>query len=232
MHDPTSDTSWKMTRLENGYEYASEFGSLTLLQDPWRIELRDAKGKLLVNSADPNGPADARPTFYAHRIQGFLGLAPEIYGKVDRVVMESSKPDLKQEGTLDLALVIRGMHGWQNNKLTSTWLAEIHKALKPKGILGVVQHRAKADANADESSKNGYLPEAWVIQQVEAAGFKLEAKSEVNANPKDTKDYPEGVWTLPPTFELKDKDHDKYAAIGESDRMTLRFVRVTVKAAK
>ena len=82
------------------------------------------------------------------------------------------------------------------------------------------------------SAKNGYLPELWVIERVEAAGFKLAEKSEINANPKDTKDHPEGVWTLPPTYRLGDKDHDKYAAIGESDRMTLKFVKVTPAAAK
>ena len=106
------------------------------------------------------------------------------------------------------------------------WLAAIHHALKPHGILGIEQHRAKPGTNPDETAEQGYLPEAWVIEQVEQAGFKLAAKSELNANPKDTKDYPEGVWTLPPTFRLKDKDRDKYAAIGESDRMTLKFVKV------
>jgi predicted methyltransferase len=119
----------------------------------------------------------------------------------------------------------------KNNGTLDAWLAEIHTALKPGGIFAVEEHRAAPDANPDVSSKNGYLPEKWVIAQVEAAGFKLAGKSEINANPKDTKDYPEGVWTLPPSFELKEKDHDKYAAIGESDRMTLKFVKVTPKAA-
>ena len=104
------------------------------------------------------------------------------------------------------------------------------KAQKP-GILGIEAHRAKPEAAPEDAIKTGYLPEAWVIAQVEAAGFKLAGKSEINANPKDTKDYAEGVWTLPPSFELKDKDHDKYAAIGESDRMTLKFTKVAPKAA-
>ena len=112
-------------------------------------------------------------------------------------------------------------------------LAEIFKALKPGGILGVEQHRGKADAKPDEASKKGYLPEAFVIQQIEAAGFKLAGKSEVNANPKDTKDHPFGVWTLPPSRWTTANgqgsdpkfDRTKYDAIGESDRMTLRFVK-------
>jgi predicted methyltransferase len=191
-----------------------------------------AKGKLIVNTTDPNGPPEARGTFYAQRLQRILGVAPELFGKVESIVVESAKPDLKLQGTVDLALVFRSMHGWHNNKLTATWLAEIHEALKPNGVLGIEQHRAKDDANPDESSKKGYLPEAFVIKEVEAAGFKLQSKSEVNANPRDTKDYAEGVWALPPTFRMKDKDHDKYAAIGESDRMTLKFVKVTAKPAK
>src|SRR6185312_14417386 len=88
------------------------------------------------------------------------------------------------------------------------------------------------EAAPEDAVKTGYLPEAWVISTVEAAGFKLAGKSEVNANPKDTKDYPEGVWTLPPSYELGAKDHDKYAAIGESDRMTLKFVKPKAAAEK
>jgi predicted methyltransferase len=112
------------------------------------------------------------------------------------------------------------------------WLAEIQKALKPNGVLGIEQHRAKADANPEESAKKGYLPEKWVIEKVEAAGFKLAGKSEVNANAKDTKDYEGGVWNLPPSYRLGDKDREKYAAIGESDRMTLKFTKVAKAAPK
>jgi len=98
---------------------------------------------------------------------------------------------------------------------------------QPDGLLGIEQHRAAPGQNPTESSKRGYLPEAFVIEQVEAAGFKLAGKSELNANPKDTKDYPEGVWSLPPTLREGEKNRDKYLAIGESDRMTLKFVKVT-----
>jgi len=95
-------------------------------------------------------------------------------------------------------------------------------------VIVVEQHRAKPDAKAEESAKNGYLPEAWVIEKIQAQGFKLAGKSEINANPKDTKDYAEGVWSLPPNFRAKDDAtaHAKYAAIGESDRMTLKFTKV------
>jgi predicted methyltransferase len=124
---------------------------------------------------------------------------------------------------------MRGIHGMVNRKTLDKWLAEIHAALKPNGVLGIEEHRAKPDADPLESSKKGYVVEKWLIERVEAAGYKLVAKSEINANPKDTKDYPEGVWTLPPTFRLGEKDHAKWAAIGESDRMTLKFAKTSHK---
>jgi predicted methyltransferase len=203
--------------------------------DGWYTELLApalaSKGKLLVTANDPKGPTDQRGTLYGVRLRNFLDSSPEAFGKVESVIVDPKQNALNLQGTLDMVLVFREMHGWANDKLTSKWLSEIHTALKPNGVLGIEQHRAKADAKAEESSKQGYLPEAWVIEQVEAAGFKLAGKSEVNANPKDTKDYAEGVWTLPPSYRLKDKDHDKYAAIGESDRMTLKFVKVEPKGA-
>ena len=183
------------------------------------------KGKLIVTNMDPNGPADQRATFYGERTKLLLERSPELYGKVETVIIDPKAPDLKLEGTVDLAIVMRGMHGMVNAGTLDTWLAELNAALKPKGVLGIEQHRAKPDAVAEESSKQGYLPEKWVIEKVEAAGFKLAGKSEINANPKDTKDHPNGVWTLPPSFALGDTDRDKYAAIGESDRMTLKFTK-------
>jgi len=183
------------------------------------------KGKLIITSPDPNGPPNERSTFYGERTKLFLEQAPELYGKVETAYIDGKAPALKLDGTLDLVLVFRGLHGMQNGGTLDAWLAEFHKALKPKGVLGIEQHRAKPDAKAEESSKSGYLPEPWVIEKVEAAGFKLAGKSEINANPKDTKDHPNGVWTLPPSFALGDTDREKYAAIGESDRMTLKFVK-------
>lgn len=188
-----------------------------------------AKGKLFVTSGDPKGSIELRPTLYAQRTEQFLAKAPELYGKVDRLFMESTKPALGMEGKADLVLVSRAMHGWVQNKLTAAWLKEVHTALKAGGVLAVEAHRAKGDGDVEELAKKGYLPEAWVIKEIEAAGFKLAEKSEINANPKDTKDYEPGVWALPPTLRLGDKDKDKYLAIGESDRMTLRFVKLAPK---
>jgi predicted methyltransferase len=183
------------------------------------------KGKLIITTSDPNGPPEERSTLGGERTKLFLEQAPELYGKVETAVIDGKAPALKLDGQVDLVILFRGLHGMVNGGNLDAWLAEFHKALKPKGLLGIEQHRAKPDAKPEESAKQGYLPEAWVIQKVEAAGFKLAGKSEANANPKDTKDHPKGVWTLPPSFALGDQDHDKYAAIGESDRMTLKFVR-------
>ena len=188
------------------------------------------KGNLFITTSDPNGPADSRSTFYGQRFKAFLDHSPELYGKVQSIVVDGKTPSLAaQAGTADMIIVMRGLHGMHNSHTLTAWLAEWNKALKPGGVLGIEEHRAKPDANVDESAKNGYVPEKWAIDTIEAAGFKLAGKSEVNANAKDTKDYPEGVWTLPPSYELKDKDHDKYAAIGESDRMTLKFTKVAPK---
>ncbi|HLV67954.1 MAG TPA: methyltransferase domain-containing protein [Polyangiaceae bacterium] len=184
-----------------------------------------SSGKLYVTMTDPNGPRDQRATLYGERTRLFLERLPEAYGKVGTIVIDPRAPKLGMEGTADLVLAIRSLHGMHNNGTLSAWLTEFHRALKPKGVLGIVQHRAPADANPDESSKKGYLPERWVIEQVEAAGFKLAQKSELNANPRDTKDHPEGVWSLPPTLRQGDTDREKYVAIGESDRMTLKFVK-------
>jgi predicted methyltransferase len=189
-------------------------------------------GQYVATNTDPNGPPELRPTFYGQRFKSFLDKAPELYGKVQNIVVGPKAPKLGKDGTLDMALIMRGVHGMKNNGTFDAWLAEIHRALKPAGILGIEEHRALASADPADSAKKGYVPEKWVIEQVEAAGFKLAGKSEINANAKDTKDYPEGVWTLPPTFRMGDKDREKYAAIGESDRMTLKFVKVAPKTGK
>ena len=190
------------------------------------------KGKLLATSSDPNGPADERSSYYGHVFKMFLDTSPELYGKVETVTIDGKAPKLPQEGTVDLVILARELHGMVNSGKIDAWLGEFNKALKPNGVLGVEQHRAKADANVEESSKKGYLPEKWVIEKVEAAGFKLAGKSELNANAKDTKDYPDGVWTLPPSLRNGDKDKDKYTAIGESDRMTLKFTKAAKPAPK
>jgi predicted methyltransferase len=190
------------------------------------------KGKLYATNTDPNGPAGERTTFYGQRFKAFLERSPEAYGKVTPVLIDPKAPSLGMEGKADMVIMMRALHGVVNAKKIDAWLGEVHKALKPKGIFAIEQHRAAEGSNPEETAKKGYLPEKWLIEKIESAGFKLLAKSEVNANPKDTKDYAEGVWTLPPTYRLGDTDREKYTAIGESDRMTLKFVKLSVDRMK
>jgi predicted methyltransferase len=183
------------------------------------------KGKLLVTMNDPNGPIDQRSTLNGQRFKAFLDSAPELYGKVETIIVDNKAPQLGLDKSVDLILLMREVHGMYTGKTLPTWLAECQKALKPGGVLGIEEHRAKPDASPDETAKKGYMPEKSVIDLVQGAGFKFVAKSEVNANPKDTKDYPEGVWSLPPTYREKENNRDRYKAIGESDRMTLKFIK-------
>lgn len=188
------------------------------------------KGKLIVVGPDANGPDDKMATVYGKRLDLFLEKSPELFGKVERVTISS--PDsikLGPDGSADLVIAMREMHGWQRRGETAKYLAAVHAVLKDGGIFGVEQHRAPAGSKVEETAEKGYLPEQWVIDTVTAAGFELVEKSEINANPKDTKDYPKGVWTLPPNFREGDKDREKYTAIGESDRMTLKFKKVAKK---
>lgn len=102
-------------------------------------------------------------------------------------------------------------------------VAEMFRALKPGGVLGVVEHRGPPEKPQDPRAANGYVSEQYAIDLITSVGFVLEARSEINANPKDTKDYEQGVWALPPTYRAGKRDREKYEAIGESDRFTLRF---------
>ena len=148
--------------------------------------------------------------------------------KVDAIVVDWNKDNaLGPANSADLVLTFRNAHGWIKGGNFDRVLLDAFNVLKPHGVLGIVEHRANPGASTDPQviDKTGYVPEAFVIERATAAGFKLGARSEINANPKDTKDYPEGVWTLPPTYRLGDVDHAKYQAIGESDRMTLTFVK-------
>jgi predicted methyltransferase len=128
-------------------------------------------------------------------------------------------------GSADLVLTFRNVHNWLKDGTAEAIFAAFYKALKPGGTLGVEEHRAPPGTTIEQSIKTGYMTEAEVIHLAETAGFKLAGKSEINANPKDTKDYPEGVWALPPTFSGAAENRARYLAIGESDRMTLKFVK-------
>jgi len=148
------------------------------------------------------------------------------FGKV--IVTELQPPQLTEicpPGSADLVLTFRNVHNWIEKGDQQAQFQAFFKALKPGGVLGVVEHRAKPGVSLEDMHKSGYVDEAYLKKVAAAAGFRFDAESPINDNPKDTKDYPEGVWALPPTLTLGDKDRAKYLAIGESDRMTLRFVK-------
>lgn len=184
--------------------------------------LRD-KGKLI-----GAGQAIAPDNRYGMAFKKKLDSNPALYDKVVPSVFEPPATyQIAAPNSVDMVLTFRNLHNWVGNgeDALKTTFKEIHKVLKPGGVLGIVDHRLPSSMTQDAKASSGYVHEAWVIKTVESAGFKLAAKSEVNANPKDTANHEKGVWTLPPVLANKDKDREKYMAIGESDRMTLKFVK-------
>ena len=154
-----------------------------------------------------------------------LQAEPALYGQVVVTPFRADRHAIAPAGSADVVISFRNLHNWmERNELTES-LSAFYKALKPGGILGIVDHRAREDWPEEQQLAKGYVRQTSAIALIEKAGFKFVASSEVNANPKDTKDHPEGVWTLPPGYRLKDQDRAKYQAIGESDRFTLKFVK-------
>lgn len=181
------------------------------------------QGQLTVASFDSSRPPKFRGEV-EQRLRERFKKFPEVF---DRVAIRTLAPPdqvaIAESGSADLVLSFRNSHNWLREGQLVNVYAAAYTALKPGGILGIVQHRAIAGTTPEESKRIGYMDQDYIIRQAKKAGFKLEASSEINANPRDTKDYPKGVWTLPPSYRLGHKDRERYAMIGESDRMTLRF---------
>ncbi|WP_158152550.1 methyltransferase domain-containing protein [Pseudomonas sp.] len=150
---------------------------------------------------------------------------PAQYGKASLLTFDPKQPKFGPDDSADAVLTFRNVHNWVMADNAKAMFQGFYQVLKPGGTLGVVDHRGKPGETVEQIKSSGYLPTDYVIKLATDAGFTLAGQSEVNANAKDTKDYPEGVWTLPPTYKLGDKDKAKYQAIGESDRMTLRFIK-------
>jgi len=182
-------------------------------------------GKLIIATWDPEveGQSSYRYELPKAMAETFAQ-HPDVY---DQVGVEYFSPpesaSLGEAGSIDAVVTFRNTHGWVNGSLAQDVFTEFARVLKPGGVLGVVQHRAVEGADVTVSAKNGYVTEAAVKEFAMNAGLVFEMASEINANPKDSTDHPEGVWTLPPGYALGDVDKEKYTAIGESDRMTLRF---------
>lgn len=182
------------------------------------------KGKLIV--AAPSGNASAN-------IGRFLDSDAAVYGQVGRanfpILMGGTGV---APGTADAVLTFRNVHNWRMGSYkadgadySAEAFKELYAMLKPGGVLGIEDHRLPESASDEQERKSGYIKVSTIRRLAEQAGFRFAGSSEINANPKDTKDYPRGVWTLPPRFAEGDKDREKYQAIGESDRMTLKFVK-------
>jgi predicted methyltransferase len=160
-------------------------------------------------------------------LQKKFSFAPAQYGKVTFQEFNHKSPVLGAPGSADMVLTFRNVHNWAADGSAEAMFKSFFTVLKPGGVLGVEDHRADAGKKLDDVVNSGYLPTDYVIKLATDAGFKLDAQSEINANPKDDHNHPKGVWTLPPSYEMGDTDKAKWQAIGESDRMTLRFVKPT-----
>ena len=171
--------------------------------------------------------ADSELKYFRESRQFFeekLKAYPDIYGNVELVEFSAHTNRLTvPDSTADRILTFRNVHNWMAGGNEAKAFALFYRALKPGGILGVVEHRARPGTDWKTMKKSGYMTEAYVIELAEQAGFVLDASSEINANPADTTDHPKGVWTLPPTLRGDKSQRQQYLAIGESDRMTLRF---------
>ena len=184
--------------------------------------LRD-EGKLRVTNFDP-ATAQGESKNYATQFEQKLSATPGLYGKVEVLhVAPPSSIGLGPDGSADLVLTFRNVHNWLQGGFDKQVFEAAYKVLKPGGILGVVEHRADPGTDPKKGDEAGYVPEQLVLDLAKSVGFKLAGKSDVNANPKDDHKHEGGVWALPPVYRNGDKDRDKYAAIGESDRMTLKF---------
>lgn len=177
-----------------------------------------SEGKYII--ADP----DADPKGYTTPRKAWLAARPEIAKKVSSTVfMPNDSIKLAEDQSVDMILTFRNVHNWLPSDNQAAAFRVFYKALKPGGVLGVVDHRANTKYKF--KPENGYVLENDVVKLAEKAGFRLEAKSEVNANPLDKTDHKDGVWMLPPRLRVPEADKAKYLAIGESDRMTLKFVK-------
>lgn len=178
--------------------------------------LRD-KGKYY--SVLTDAPADGEMAPYDKEVKTIIA-GNQLYDKATVTVLSRGKEAIAPAGTADMVLTFRNIHNWLGDGYDKAAFQQAFKALKPGGILGVVEHRSDPNPTGTPA---GYVAQQDAIKLAESAGFKLVAQSEINANPKDTKNYPKGVWTLPPTYIEGDKDRSRYEAIGESDRFTLKF---------
>jgi predicted methyltransferase len=148
---------------------------------------------------------------------------PERYGTITPTMLGAGQFEIAPPGSADLVVTFRNLHNWMDGGYATEALAACFSALKPGGILGIEEHRGRNDRPQDPKAKNGYVRQDYTIALAKQAGFVLVASSEMLANPRDTKDWVDGVWTLPPTLSQGEKDRDTYLAVGEADNFVLKF---------
>ncbi|MEM9939097.1 MAG: hypothetical protein AAF768_09640 [Pseudomonadota bacterium] len=193
-------------------------------------------GTLIAAHWDPAVFEGERKTTIETRIADYMAkyaADPDTFGTLELSAFSAESGPLAEPGTVDAVLTFRNVHNWMSGDYTAKFFTDAYAALKPGGVLGVVEHRLPSSAEQDPRGSSGYVHEDFVKGLAAAAGFEFAASSEVNANPADTADHPFGVWTLPPASRTEDRDGNVpesfdpavYEAIGESDRMTLKFVK-------
>ncbi len=234
--DHRSDANIARNEFRNPVETLEFFG---LRPDSTVIEIHPAggwyteiiapyvrdQGRFYAAHFSPNSTS-ANQRRNLNAFEGKMASNRELYGHVTtRHLLPPHEIAIAPAESADLAMTFRNVHNWIMAGLEHEFFAAFYAALKPGGVLGVVEHRALPDAGMEVMETSGYVTEAYVKEVAAAAGFEFAGSSEINANPKDPTVHPRGVWTLPPSYRLGDTDREKYAAIGESDRMTLKFVK-------
>jgi predicted methyltransferase len=154
-----------------------------------------------------------------------IAAQPDLFGKINVTTLGAGHFDIAPAGSADLVLTFRNLHNWMGSGYADEALAACFRALKPGGMLGIEEHRGRNDRPQDPKAEDGYVRQDYAIALAKKAGFRLAGSSEVDANPRDTKDWVDGVWTLPPTLSQGDKDRARYLAIGEADNFVLKFVK-------
>jgi predicted methyltransferase len=180
-------------------------------------------GTYYVATGSPDGDREEAAFALSPAFKQMLDAHPDIYGRVKLTVFGAHHPDLAPAGSADVVLTFRNLHNWMAEGNAAEMLATIRRSLKPGGILGIEDHRGNTKTPQDPKAASGYVRQDYAEALVERAGFVLAGSSEMDANPRDTADWPKGVWTLPPVLAMKNVDRAKYFAIGEADNFVLKF---------
>lgn len=226
-HPVESLTFWGLQPGMTVVEFWPGAGWYTDILAPF---LAETKGKLYAANLEPADEAAAK---IVEAYKARLAAGKKLYGDVEVTAFGPTSGPVAPAGSADLVLFLRNLHNWMAAGIADKAFKAAFAALKPGGVLGIEEHRAESGKVQDVLAADGYVQQAYAIQLATEAGFKLAAQSEINANPRDTRDHPFGVWTLPPTRLSAPRgqpakpgfDHTKYDAIGESDRMTLKLVK-------